>query len=66
MILKTRPSEVGRSKLSPIFGSRLKLAKIVFLDKNSYMFVGKRRKETFQYPPWQLILLMQKLLVLFQ
>jgi hypothetical protein len=40
MALNTKRKDLGRSKLSSIFGSRLKLSKMVFFDKNSIMFAG--------------------------
>jgi hypothetical protein len=49
MVLNTKRKDLGRSRLSSIFGSRLKLAKMEFFDKNSIMFVDTvSEKELFQ------------------
>jgi hypothetical protein len=49
MVLNTKQKDLGRSRLSLIFGSWLKLAKLVFLTKTSLCSSGHFVKEIFEY-----------------
>jgi hypothetical protein len=44
MVLNTKRKYLGRSSLSLIFGTRLKLAKFVFFDKNSWIYSNFSKK----------------------
>jgi hypothetical protein len=47
MVLNTKRKDLGRKILSSIFGSRLKLAKMVFLTKTTYVRRHSLLKKSF-------------------